>query len=59
MTAYFYLTCGSCKWCLRNRETLCENFGGYVGRAVDGGYADLIYQTARLNIPKNTGQSRL
>ena len=42
VTAYFYLTCGSCKWCLRNRETLCENFGGYVGRAVDGGYAEYI-----------------
>ena len=42
VTAYFYLTCGTCKWCLRNRETLCENFGGYVGRAVDGGYAEYI-----------------
>jgi len=42
VTAYFYLTCGTCKWCLRNRETLCENFGGYVGRAVDGGYAEYM-----------------
>ena len=42
VTAYFYLTCGMCKWCLKNRETLCENFGGYVGRAVDGGYAEYI-----------------
>lgn len=42
VTAYFYLTCGNCKWCRRNRETLCENFKGYVGRAVNGGYAEYI-----------------
>ncbi len=42
VTAYFYLTCGHCHWCRINRETLCENFGGYVGREVDGGYAELI-----------------
>ena len=42
VTAYFYLTCGSCHWCRINRETLCENFGGYVGREVDGGYAEYI-----------------
>jgi len=42
VTAYFYLTCGYCRWCRMNRETLCENFGGYVGRAVDGGYAELM-----------------
>ena len=37
VTAYFYLTCRHCKWCRINRETLCENFGGYVGRETDGG----------------------
>ena len=37
VTAYFYLTCGTCRWCRLNRETLCENFCGYVGREVDGG----------------------
>ena len=42
VTAYFYLTCGRCKWCRIGRETLCENFGGYVGRACDGGYAELM-----------------
>ena len=42
VTAYFYLTCGACIWCLMNRETLCNNFKGYVGRAVDGGYAEYI-----------------
>ena len=42
VTAYFYLTCGHCKWCQNNRETLCENFGGYVGREVDGAYAEYM-----------------
>ena len=48
VTAYFYLTCGECKWCRVNRETLCENFRGYVGREVDGGYAEYI------KLPANT-----
>lgn len=42
VTAYFYLSCGHCRWCAVNRETLCDNFGGYVGREVDGGYAEYI-----------------
>jgi alcohol dehydrogenase, propanol-preferring len=42
VTAYFYLTCGHCRWCRINRATLCENFGGYVGREIDGGYAEYI-----------------
>lgn len=42
VTAYFYFTCGHCYWCRIDRETLCENFGGYVGRECDGGYAEYI-----------------
>ena len=42
MTAYYYLTCGSCRWCKADRETLCENLTGNVGRDVDGGYAEFI-----------------
>lgn len=55
VTAYFYLTCGTCKWCMRNRETLCENFKGYVGRAVHGGYAEYIKLPAEtfLKLPPN------
>lgn len=54
VTAYFYLTCGACRWCRVNRETLCENFGGYVGREVDGGYAEYIKlpASAFLKYPK-------
>jgi alcohol dehydrogenase, propanol-preferring len=54
VTAYFYLTCGECRWCRVTRETLCANFGGYVGREVDGGYAEYIKLPARsfLRIPE-------
>jgi len=47
VTAYFYLTCGHCHWCRINRETLCDNFGGYVGRETEGGYAEYIKLPAR------------
>ena len=55
VTAYFYLTCGRCKWCRIDRETLCENFGGYIGRACDGGYAELMKLPARnfLKLPES------
>ena len=54
VTAYFYLTCGECHWCRINRETLCDRFGGYVGREVDGGYAEYIKLPARnfLRLPE-------
>jgi propanol-preferring alcohol dehydrogenase len=42
VTCYFYLTCGHCHWCRVNRATLCDNFGGYIGREMDGGYAEYI-----------------
>jgi propanol-preferring alcohol dehydrogenase len=42
VTAYFYLNCGHCRWCLDNLEPLCENLGGNVGRDCDGGYAEYI-----------------
>jgi len=45
-TVYFYMTCGTCKWCRVGREPLCENFRGYVGvhTGLDwgGGYAEYI-----------------
>jgi len=42
VTAYYYLTCGHCYWCRINRETLCDNLRGHVGRDCDGGYAEYI-----------------
>jgi propanol-preferring alcohol dehydrogenase len=32
-------TCGSCKYCLRGKENLCEN-AGFTGYTIDGGYAE-------------------
>ena len=50
VTAYFYLNCGHCRWCLTNLEPLCENSGGHVGLKCDGGYAEYIKLPAHLFI---------
>lgn len=50
VTAYFYLNCGHCRWCLGNLEPLCENLGGNVGRDCDGGYAEYVKLPAHLFI---------
>ena len=55
VTAYFYLTCGHCYWCRINRETLCDNFKGFVGRECDGGYAEYIKLPAENFIPLPEG----
>lgn len=57
VTASFYLTCGSCRWCAGGRETLCENFGGFIGIHVDGGLADSVVLPERnlVRIPDGVG----
>ncbi len=50
VTAYYYLNCGHCRWCLANLEPLCDNTGGNVGKNCDGGYAELIKLPAHLFI---------
>jgi propanol-preferring alcohol dehydrogenase len=47
VTAYFYLSCGHCRWCVANLEPLCDNTGGHVGRNCDGGYAEFVKLPAR------------
>lgn len=42
VTAYYYLNCGHCRWCLTGFEPLCVNTSGQVGRECDGGYAEYI-----------------
>jgi propanol-preferring alcohol dehydrogenase len=42
LTAYYYFSCGKCKWCKADRETLCDNLKGNVGRDCDGGYAEYM-----------------
>lgn len=46
-----YLVCGECRWCLRGRETICENFGGHVGVNIPGGYAEYVVLPARNLVP--------
>ena len=54
---YFYLTCGRCRWCRGGRETLCENFGGYVGGHRDGGFAEYVCLPAANFLPIPEGLS--
>lgn len=42
IAATLYLVCGTCRWCRSGRETICENFGGHVGVAIPGGYAEYL-----------------
>jgi propanol-preferring alcohol dehydrogenase len=42
VTCYFYTSCGHCRWCRENRQTICPNQGPRVGYQIDGGYAELI-----------------
>jgi len=50
VTAYYYLNCGYCRWCLANLEPLCANTGGNVGLDCDGGYAEYIKLPAHIFI---------
>lgn len=54
VTIYFYMTCGTCPSCTSGRENLCDNFGGFVGRQIDGAYADYVKLPARnfLKLPE-------
>jgi propanol-preferring alcohol dehydrogenase len=42
ITVYYYLNCGTCKYCRIGRETLCLNSGGHVGVTTNGGYAEYL-----------------
>lgn len=55
VTAYFYLNCGHCRYCLANLEPLCVNTGGNVGIECDGGYAQFIKLPAHvfIKLPEN------
>jgi D-arabinose 1-dehydrogenase-like Zn-dependent alcohol dehydrogenase len=50
VTAYYYLNCGHCRFCLANLEPLCVNSGGNVGMECDGGYAEYIKLPAHIFI---------
>ena len=40
VTSTLYLTCGRCRHCRAGRETICEDFIGYLGIHTPGGYAE-------------------
>ncbi|MCC7105622.1 MAG: zinc-binding dehydrogenase [Chloroflexi bacterium] len=40
VTVFIYLICGRCRFCLVGRDTLCENWLGYVGVHTNGGLAE-------------------
>jgi propanol-preferring alcohol dehydrogenase len=42
VACHFYLTCHACRFCRSGRETLCTAFRGFVGQALDGGYAEYM-----------------
>ena len=46
-----YLVCGTCRWCLRGRETICENFAGHIGVNSPGGYAEYLVLPLRNLVP--------
>lgn len=46
-----YLVCGRCRSCRRGRETICLEFGGHIGAAVPGGYAEYVALPARNLVP--------
>src|ERR1043166_270048 len=60
VTAYFYLNCGHCRWCLAQLEPLCPNSGGNVGLNCDGGYAEYIKLPAHIfiRIPEGVDYKR-
>ncbi len=55
VTFHCYLTCGRCRWCRVNREPLCDNMAGFVGRHRDGGYAEYVNLPARNYVPVPAG----
>jgi len=59
VAVHFYLTCRVCRYCRSGRETLCTAFGGYVGMACDGGYAEYMAVPAANVTPIPPGVSDL
>jgi propanol-preferring alcohol dehydrogenase len=39
---YIFVTCDQCKYCVSGRQDLCVNFGGWIGRHLNGGYAEYV-----------------
>jgi len=48
---YFYLVCGQCRNCMAGRESVCLRHRGYVGRQIDGAYAEYLVLPRQNVIP--------
>ena len=59
VACHFYLTCHACRFCRSGRETLCTAFRGFVGQAIDGGYAEYMAVPALNVTPIPPGVSDL
>ena len=59
VAAYYYLSCGACRWCDRAREDLCERLTGYVGTQVDGALAEYMVLPEHNLLPVPAGVSHL
>ena len=42
VAVYYYLFCGSCRWCLRGRQNLCLAPRGVLAFAADGAFAEQL-----------------
>ena len=47
VAAYFYLSCGVCRWCLAGWDQRCGDLAGLVGVHRDGGYAQFATLPSR------------
>jgi alcohol dehydrogenase, propanol-preferring len=48
---YYYAGCGTCEWCLRGEENLCEHLRAELGFFNDGGYAEYVVIPERNAVP--------
>ena len=51
VAVHFYLTCGRCRYCLSQRDSLCENLAGQLGFHRNGGLAEFVAVPAVNAIP--------
>ncbi len=42
VVVYYYAGCGTCEWCLRGEENLCNDLRAEYGFITDGGYAEAV-----------------
>jgi D-arabinose 1-dehydrogenase-like Zn-dependent alcohol dehydrogenase len=55
VVAYFYLFCGTCRYCIAGQESRCANLAGFVGVHRDGGYAPYTTLPVRNALPLPEG----